>query len=382
MQVNELITPALLINQEKLLNNIVLMASKAREGGVHLRPHIKTHKCLEIATLQYEHGANGITVSTPAEAEVFIDAGFSDVTLAYPVIPDKIPFLLTLAQRSSLKVLVDHPAMVTALEAECVAAETELDVLLKVDCGYHRCGVDPKSVEAITIAKMLNEKRYLRFAGILTHAGQSYEAKSPSEIQMIAKAEQEIMVRFARQLQKQDLKPNIVTIGSTPTAMATNQFLDGITEIRPGNYVFFDNIQVALGSCTLSDCALSVLTSIVSVQSDYVVVDAGATTLSKDMGPTHIVADGGYGVVYSTFNAEEPMQTAKLEKLAQEHGKIRFAKDSSPHNFRPGDQIQIIPNRCYLTANLFDQYYVTKGNDVIARWPIRRQRFATPFENE
>lgn len=381
MQVNELITPALLIDQEKLLNNIVLMASKAREGGVHLRPHIKTHKCLEIATLQYEHGANGITVSTPAEAEVFIDAGFSDVTLAYPVIPDKIPFLLTLAQRSSLKVLVDHPAMVTALEAECTATETELDVLLKVDCGYHRCGVNPKSVEAITLAKMINEKRYLRFAGILTHAGQSYEAKSPSEIQMIAKAEQEIMVRFARQLQKKDLRPNIVTIGSTPTAMVTNQFLDGITEIRPGNYVFFDNIQVALGSCTLSDCALSVLTSIVSVQSDYVVVDAGATTLSKDMGPTHIVADGGYGVVYATFNAEEPLQTAKLEKLAQEHGKIRFAKDSSPHNFRPGDKIQIIPNRCYLTANLFDQYYVTKGNDVIARWPIRRQRFATPFEN-
>ncbi len=368
-----MITPALLIEKYKLVRNVASMADKARKSRVALRPHIKTHKCIEIANLQTEYGAQGITVSTSGEAEAFINAGFSDLTLAFPLIPNKIPHALKLAQRASLSVLVDHPSIITALEAGCIAADQTMTVLLKVNSGYPRCGIDPKQHGSIALAQQINDASHLTFGGILTHAGHAYYSKSRAELSSIAEEEQNIMLQFAQRLQAEGLDPHTVSIGATPTATITDRFQEGITEIRPGNYVFFDNTQVMLGVCKLTDCALSVLASVVSVQSDYIVIDAGASTLSKDVGASHINPNQGYGVVLASIHGEAPAQ-AKIVSLSHVHGKIQFDDHSS---FTPGDLIRIIPNHSCLTTSLFGHYYVIDDNRVTDTWQIRRERLGT-----
>lgn len=376
MKIDDLITPALLIEKSRLLRNIKNMADKAHQNKVHLRPHIKTHKCLEIANLQREYGASGITVSTLGEAGTFIDHGFTDVTLAYPIIPDKFPRLGELAQQAQLNILTDHSAMIPLLDAYTIAADLQLTVLIKVDCGYHRCGIDPQDSRAISLAKQIDAASNLTFGGILTHAGHAYTAQSPQEIQAIANHEQDVMLQFSDSLRSHGQAPEVVSIGSTPTARLATGFKDGITEIRPGNYVFFDNTQAALGVCQFTECALSVLTSVVSVQDTHVVVDAGATVLSKDAGATHIPSNQGYGVV---LNPDENNTThqAIITNLSQEHGKITFADKTHHKALSPGDHLRIIPNHSCLTANLFAHYYVVDGNRIISTWPIHRDRLSS-----
>ncbi len=380
MNIDGLITPALLVDKDKLVRNVASMADKARKSRVALRPHIKTHKCIEIANLQTEYGAQGITVSTSGEAEAFINAGFSDLTLAFPLVPYKIRHALQLAQRASLNVLVDHPSIITALEAECIAANQTMTVLLKVNSGYPRCGIDPAQRGSITLAQQINDASHLTFGGILTHAGHAYYSKSRAELSSIAEEEQNIMLQFTQRLQTEGLDPITVSIGATPTTTITERFQEGITEIRPGNYVFFDNTQVMLGVCELSDCALSVLASVVSVQSDYLVIDAGASTLSKDVGASHIDPNQGYGVVLTSIHDETPTQ-AKIVSLSHVHGKIQFDNRSSHSSFTPGDLIRIIPNHSCLTTNLFDHYYIIDGNRVTGTWQIQRERLRTPLSH-
>ena len=378
MNIDDLITPALLVEKDKLVRNVASIADKARKSRVALRPHIKTHKCIEIANLQTEYGAHGITVSTSGEAEAFINAGFSDVTLAFPLVPNKIPHALQLAQRASLNVLVDHPSIITALEAACIAADQTMNVLLKVNSGYPRCGIDPLQQDSIVLAQQINDASQLTFGGILTHAGHAYYSKSQAELSSIAEEEQNILLQFAQRLQAEGLDSNTVSIGATPTATITDRFQEGITEIRPGNYVFFDNTQVMLGVCALSDCALSVLASVVSVQSDYIVIDAGASTLSKDVGASHIDPNQGYGVVLNSIHDETPAQ-AKIVNLSHVHGKIQFDNRSSHASFTTGDYIRIIPNHSCLTTNLFDHYYIIDSNRVTDTWQIQRERLGTPL---
>ncbi len=378
MNIDDVITPALLVEKDKLVRNVASMAEKAHKSRVALRPHIKTHKCIEIANLQTEYGAQGVTVSTSGEAEVFINAGFSDLTLAFPLVPDKIPHALKLAQRASLNVLVDHPSIITALQAECIAADQTMNVLLKVNSGYSRCGIDPAQEGSIALARQIDDASHLNFGGILTHAGHAYYSKSLAELSSIAEEEQDIMLQFAQRLQADGLDPNTVSIGATPTATITDRFKKGITEIRPGNYVFFDNTQVMLGVCELVDCALSVMASVVSVQSDYIVIDAGASTLSKDLGASHISPHQGYGVVLTSIYDAVPAQ-AKIVSLSHVHGKIQFNNRSSHSSFMPGDHIRIIPNHSCLTTNLFDHYYIIDGTQITDTWQIQRKRLNTPL---
>ena len=143
MLIQDLATPALIVDRKRLIANIERMASIAAEYGVSLRPHVKTHKCVEIAELQKKHGAKGITVSTMGEALAFAKSGFNDITLAVPITPDKMETACELSTEISLKVLVDHPDTIELLSSVCSKSNVELDVLLKVDCGYHRCGVSP-----------------------------------------------------------------------------------------------------------------------------------------------------------------------------------------------------------------------------------------------
>ncbi len=373
MHIEEILTPALLVDYERLRDNIAQMAKKAKKNSVSLRPHIKTHKCVEIGEMQLREGAQGITASTVEEARVFAEHGFRDVTLAVPLCHDKIDAVLALAEDIDIRVLLDHPKTLELLEKRCRHAETELDVLMKVDCGYHRAGVDPESEDAIQLARDIADANHLCFKGILTHAGHAYHAETVSEIRRIAHQEQKAMVDFALKLQMQDkdLSCEVVSIGSTPTCTVSQEFMDGITEIRPGNYVFHDYTQVALGVCEVNQVSFSVLSSVTGVYDDHLVIDTGATALSKDLGATHLTRHTSFGEVFDDYDEGKMNADLRIVSLSQEHGKV-LGKPATVSGFQPGDKIRILPNHSCLTANLGDRLFVVDRDSVKGIWKIFR----------
>lgn len=371
----DLITPSALIDPEKMERNISCMAKRVKESGVNLRPHIKTHKCFEIGRRQKKAGAKGITVSTLGEASAFADSNFSDITYAVPLAPDKFEGVRRISEKTTLSVLVDHPFISEKLGVFCKEEGFSLDVMVKIDCGYHRCGVDPDSPMAVSLVRCINEDPHLNFKGILTHAGHAYDATSIDEIKAIAKHEQDVMIKFAKKLKAEgrDLAPEVVSIGSTPTAILADTIQEGITEIRPGNYVFFDYMQVALGTCKVSDCALTVLSRVISMNRDRIVIDAGATALSKDRGPIQFNQNPGYGRILKDYEGGILEDGVIISSLSQEHGKLIVTGDTDLH-LEHGGEVRILPNHSCLTANLFDSYNVVKGDAIVERWKIRRER--------
>ncbi|MGY5863007.1 MAG: alanine racemase [Candidatus Thorarchaeota archaeon] len=371
-EISDLLSPVALVDIERLDRNIKDMAIKAKENGVELRPHIKTHKCIEIGMKQLSAGASGITVSTPVEAQVFADAGFKDITYAVPLAPDKFAVISEISRKVSLKVLVDNSDTVDMLDKFSNKIDTEFMVLLKVNCGNNRAGVDPTAQSAVRLAKRIEKALNLEFKGILAHAGHSYSTSSISEIKKIAQQEQNVMINFAKTLKTEDvdLAPDVVSIGSTPTARVAESFREGITEIRPGNYVFLDNTQLKLGTCEASDIAFTVQASVIGIYPGRVIIDAGATALSKDRGPTHI-EDTGYGKIISNYSEGIIEHDFSISSLSQEHGKVSI---EGGHQFSPGNKLRIIPNHSCLTANLYDYYNVVNGDKVVDRWKIHRNR--------
>ena len=374
--IHDLITPSVLVDLDRLEKNISDMAIRAKEGGVNLRPHIKTHKCVEIGKKQIDAGAQGITVSTLGEAIAFADAGFNDITYAVPLAPDKFEGVKQISERTHLNVLVDHPKIVDQLGHFCKKVGLSIDVLVKMDCGLSRTGINPESPSAISLVKKIHDASNLNFMGILTHAGHSYAMTTVADVKTIAKQEQDIMIRFAKTLKAEsaELAPEVVSIGSTPTIRLADTFQEGITEIRPGNYAFFDYTQVALGSCEVTDCALTVLASVISTNPDRAVIDAGATALSKDKGPIHVEPDVGYGKIIKDYAEAKLDAEVMIASLSQEHGKLTFTGKTS-FAYELGEKIRIVPNHSCLSANLFDYYQVVKGDSVVDRWRVQRSRF-------
>lgn len=371
----ELPTPALLLDQTILERNLTRMQDRANTFGVALRPHIKTHKCIEIANHQLELGARGITCSTLYEVDQFVAAGFNDITLAVPLVPIHIEHILELSDKATIRVLIDSLDMLERLESIERGGE-RLHVWLKIDCGHHRAGVDPRSPHAEKLVRALSESKNLFFDGILTHAGHSYGAKNRADLLVFAEQERSVMAEFAEKMRSKGYKIPSVSIGSTPT-MSVAENLDGINEIRPGNYAFYDYTQVMLGSCGISDCALTVLASVVSHQpgASHFVVDAGALALSKDTGPVHISNDMDMGIIFEDYDRRRLQAHVQLKFLSQEHGKVLL---SDPlvmgMQYKVGDRVRILEHHSCLTAANFDYYYVVKGYDVVERWKIHRGR--------
>jgi D-serine deaminase-like pyridoxal phosphate-dependent protein len=358
---HDLPTPSLLLDLDVLEANLRRMSERAAALGVALRPHIKTHKCVEVAERQRALGIQGITVSTLHEARVFADHGFDDLTWAFPVILSRLDEVRELAERATLRLVVDSPEAVAALES----LGLPLHVWLKVDCGYHRAGVDPESPASLELARRLAGSPTLTFDGILSHSGHAYHGPTREEVAAAAEEERAVMAGFAERLRDLGIAVPRVSVGSTP-AMAVVERLDGATEARPGNYCFYDFTQVALGSCAVRDCAVTVLASVVSHRpgDGRSVVDAGALALSKDLGPK-----GGetMGEVFADYRAGALDPEARLVNLSQEHGIL-----SAP---RPvGSRVRVLPNHSCLTVAQFDEYAVVRGDEVVDRWKIWRGR--------
>jgi D-serine deaminase-like pyridoxal phosphate-dependent protein len=361
--IHDLPTPALLLDLDVLEANLRAMAARTRELGVRLRPHVKTHKCVEIALGQRELGAEGIAVSTLHEARVFADAGFDDITWAFPVIPGRIPEAAELARRVRLGVVVDSAEAVEAL----AAADAPFAAWLKVDCGNGRAGVLPGSPDAIELPSRIAATPGLEFAGLLSHSGQAYRARSPGHVRRIAQAERDLVVELAGRLRDAGVPVPGISVGSTPS-MAYVRDLAGVTEARPGNYALHDFTQVALGSCGPADCAVTVLASVVSSRPDRrtAVVDAGALALSADPGPAHL-GRRSYGEIFAENARGTLRQNARLVSLSQEHGVV-----SGRLPF--GARVRILPNHSCLAVACFDAFLVVRGEDVLDRWTIHRGR--------
>jgi D-serine deaminase-like pyridoxal phosphate-dependent protein len=350
-RVDELPTPAVLVDMDVLERNLARMAARAREAGVRLRPHGKTHKCVEIADLQLAAGAAGLCVAKVGEAEVLARAGFEDIFVAYPVVgEDKGRRLLALADRVRLRVGADSPEGARSLARPFQRAGRTLEVLLKVDVGYGRVGVRPQ--RALDVARQLAETPGLRLRGVFTHAGHAYAATTRPALEEVARLEGERLARTAARLRRAGLPIDEISVGSTPTA-ARAMTVPGVTECRPGNYVFYDASQVALGTCRVEDCALSVVATVVSVPaSNRAVVDAGSKTLSSDpLRPR----PGGFGLVLG--------RKSRIQKLSEEHGVLSVSRKES---FRVGERVRILPNHACVVANLHDRLIGISGDRVEA----------------
>lgn len=345
------------------------MRERAAALGVRLRPHVKTHKCPAAARVQLGGGTGPITVSTLDEARGFAREGFGDITYAVPLALARIPEAFELARSGvRLGVLVDHPQAVEALARRAAEAGVDLRVWLKVDCGAHRAGVDPESAAGVELARAIADAPRLALAGILTHAGHAYACRTRSEIAVVAEQEREVMADFASRLGAEGLIVKDVSIGSTPTASVVES-LAGVTEIRPGNYLFYDAFQAAIGACELSDCAFSIVTSVIGIfpKAGRLLVDAGALALSKDAGPVHVDPQCGYGVVTELDGT--PLLGLRLVSLSQEHGVVR----GGPELLRRrslGERLRIVPNHSCLAAACFDRYLVADGPTVVDEWQV------------
>ena len=340
------------------------MAGRASDLGVTVRPHVKTHKCIEIAKRQHSAGAQGITVSTLREAEDFAAHGFDDITWAFPIPLTLVASAVSLAERITLRVVIDSPEALHALEA----TGTPWHVWLKVDCGYHRAGVDPTSDDVLDLVRRIGESPTLTFDGLLTHAGHTYKGPTQAESLEAAREEREVMVALATKMGSLGLSVPALSVGSTPGMRAIDH-LDGISECRPGNYVFFDDTMVTLGAATPGDCAVSVLASVISSQPNpkRSIVDAGALALSKDPGR----GEAGIptmGRIYSDHASGAVRDDLWLTGLSQEHGMIHG-------QLTIGESVRILPNHSCLTVACFDEYHVVQGDEVVDRWKIWRGRY-------
>ncbi len=353
--IEDLPTPAVLVDLDVLERNIATQAGRAREAGVRLRPHAKTHKCPEIARMQLAAGAAGISLAKTSEAEVFAAAGFEDIFIAYPVAGlGKAERLLALSDKLRLAAGTDSVEGARQLSEPFRAAGKTLDVLIKIDVGYHRVGVPPE--DALDVARRTAELPGLRLRGVFTHAGQVYQAETPDAVARIGRLEGEILFSCADELRRAGLSVEEVSVGSTPSARHAMR-VAGVTECRPGNYVFHDGSQAALGTCGPEDCAMTILATVVSVPArDRVCLDAGSKTLSQD---TLRPRSDGHGLILGT--------SSRLQSLSEEHGIARVEEGDS---FRVGQRVRILPNHACVVSNLHDRLYGVRGGRVETEFSI------------
>jgi D-serine deaminase-like pyridoxal phosphate-dependent protein len=351
----DLETPAVLIDLDVLERNIARQAERARIAGVKLRPHGKTHKTPEVGRMQLAAGASGLTLAKTGEAEVFADSGFDDLFLAYPIVgADKARRLLRLADRIRIRVGADSAEGAATLSPVFHAAGRRLEVLLKIDVGAHRVGVLPE--QALETARRLADLQGIALVGIFTHAGQAYHEDDREAVAQVGKREGAVLAEVADALRREGFSIAEVSVGSTPTAPHV-MGVPGVTECRPGNYVYHDASQVSLKTCALADCAMTVLATVVSVPAPgRAVVDAGSKTLSSDSLRPRA---GGHGWVLGG--------SSRLSGLSEEHGVVEVAPGDA---FRVGERVRILPNHACVVSNLHDRIHAVRGDRVEAVWRV------------
>ena len=364
MKITSLPTPCVMVDQTRVERNIDRMQGAADAKGVRLRPHAKTHKSADIAVTQVARGAVGICCAKLGEAEVFADR-IDDIRLPYPLHPVNAERVFALIDRTRLSFIVDHLDVAHGWSETLRTAGREVDVLVKVDVGLHRCGIDPDAAGAAELVARVAGLPGLRFRGLLSHAGHAYGATSQEDIARIARDEARILTTLRDRLAGLGVPVAEISVGSTPTARFS-MGLPGITELRPGNYVYFDRMQVVLGTAAWKDCALTVLARVVSrPASDRLILDAGSKTMTTDQ--VRGGAGAGYGAVLESLQSDVPDDRLSIERLSEEHATVRITGECA---LAPGDLVRIVPNHACVVSNLMDEVWVVDGDETRDRLRI------------
>ena len=346
------------------------MQDAANRGGIRMRPHAKTHKSPAIATWQIERGAIGVCCAKLGEAEVFAEAGIGDIRVPYPLNPANAARVVALLDRTRFSFIVDHLDVARAWSsAIAVKRGRTVDVLVKVDVGFHRCGINPALPGALEFLHQVASMPGLALRGILAHAGHGYHASSEADAERIAADEARMLNDIACAARSRGIPIEEVSAGATPTARYSLQ-QKGLTEYRCGNYVFFDRTQVGLGAATFDDCAMSVLARVVSKPAaDRIILDCGSKTLSSD-GARGFAPMPGHGAIFRDLAAtpgQLPDEALIIERLSEEHATVRVASGMTP--LQPGDLVRVVPNHACVVTNLVDELWLRDG-DRVERLPV------------
>ncbi|MFQ5795397.1 MAG: alanine racemase [Candidatus Bipolaricaulia bacterium] len=361
MEVHEIDTPVAVIDLDMMEQNIESMARFTREVGVDLRPHAKTHKVPEIAKLQIQAGARGITVQKLGEAEVMADAGLSDILISYQIVGKvKLDRLVALQRKfqeqGKLMTAVDSVEVTEPLSRAMQVAGLIHDVVIEVDTGLGRCGVRSGG-PTVALASKIAGLAGLNLRGIMTHEGHVYWGQTHEEIRATALNAGRAMVETAELLREAGYAIDVVSVGSTPAALYTCT-VAGISETRPGNYIFNDLTQVRAGTCTTADCALTVHATVISRPNrDQAVIDAGSKAMSSDARP----ANGSYGFV-------NDLPEATFVRASEEHGVLEL--NGNARTLQVGDRVEIISNHACGTVNMYDELIGVRDGSVEVVWPV------------
>ncbi len=353
--------PTLILNSDVCISNIKIMASKAREQNVIFKPHFKTHQSAKVAEWFREEGVTAITVSSVTMARYFADNGWKDITIAFPVNVLEIDEINLLASHIKLHLLIESEGtarfLVEKLTANC-------GLFIKIDTGYHRAGIEASKVAMINAVLQASKSPFLYFEGFLTHSGHAYHVKDQAELLRIQQNTSEKMLSLKKHFQPQ--YPNIIiSVGDTPTCSQLPA-ANGIDEIRPGNFVFFDVMQFALGSCTPENIAVALVCPVVAIHHSRqeAVIYGGAVHLSKEQASLPPDPEPFYGLAVSWDgnNWDTSTLLGKVKSLSQEHGIISLTQQG--YNLKPGDLVAVLPIHSCLTATLMRNYTTLDGEVI------------------
>lgn len=357
-----LIEPTLLLDKQKCLSNISMMAEKARKNNVIFRPHFKTHQSHEVGRWFRSVGVEKITVSSAKMAEYFTQDGWKDITVAFPVNIHEKDRLNRLAQKISLNLLVVSPETVELLGKEI---HHPINLFIEMDTGYHRTGVAPENVALLNaILNRIETYPHVTFKGFLTHDGHSYKIRNDKKAILNIHQHTLAIAKSLKEKYSRRYPDVIFSLGDTPTCSVAETF-NGIDEIRPGNFVFYDFMQVAIGSCTLEQIAVAMACPVVATypERNEVVVHGGAVHFSKD---SLAQPDGNmFGkVVHLSKNGWSTVETGMyIKSLSQEHG-IIHAKKNKAEYIQVGDWLGVLPIHSCLTADVMKAYKTLEGETI------------------
>ena len=357
MLISDLETPAVIVDLDVMERNLSRIADYCRAHQLLLRPHTKTHKIPALAKRQLACGASGITVAKTGEAEVMLAAGITDILIAYPIVgPKKTTRLAQLAEQATITVSLDSEEVARGISEAAAREGATIRVLIEMDVGFERCGFSDEA-DLLALGRSVAEMPGLEFRGLMFFPGQfgvAPEKRAAMRIQV-----NDFLKRTLETFSNAGLPVSILSGGSTPTAYEGGHF-HGVNEVRPGTYIFNDRNTVAVSACTLDDCALSVLVTVVSTAvPGHAVVDGGSKTFSYDRFQG---GDGrGFGIVKED-------RAAEVERFSEEHGHLNI--QHSERRYRIGDRLSIIPNHVCTTVNMHDEIYGVRGERVEEVWRV------------
>ena len=373
MKISDIQTPALLLDSAKLDRNSRRMAERIAALGCRLRPHVKTHKSIDVLERVRAAGdTGGITVSTLHEADYFFERGVTDIFYAVGIAPNKFDAAASLMERGcELRITLDSVEMAGLVAADGERRARPFDVVIELDTDGHRSGILPGSDELLEIGRLLDESGGTILSGVMTHAGGSYACAAPDALLQIARQERDGAVLAAGRLRDAGFPCPLVSVGSTPTALSIDD-LSGVTEVRAGVYVFFDLVMAGIGVCGIDDIALSVLTSVIGHQGrkNRVITDGGWMAMSRDRGTADQQTDQGYGLVYDG----DGRSAGDLVVVGanQEHGIVSTRDSKRPLDYEKlalGTLLRVLPNHACATAGQYDRYHLLDGDEPVGEWP-------------